>query len=152
MTDFPTQNPYSFIYLKPQKGSFQEEHPCTGRSREHPHPRHPPWRMTIVFLFCSKGMSLFYSFYGVALWFCGSSLRQSGTNQEEFFVYLLAEYHIDCLQLPRLSQSPSLLISGSGGWPTTLAFSLPFTAENIKNLSLVLCTCEKTWSWTWRQV
>lgn len=78
-----------------------------------PPPPPLPWGMTIVFLFCSKGMSLVYSFSGVALWFCvcGSSLRQSGTNQEEFSVYLLAEYHIDCLQLPRLSQSPSLSLS-----------------------------------------
>ena len=110
MTDLPTQNPYPFIYLKRQKGTFQEEHSCTCHSREYPH---LPWGMTIVFLFCSKGMSLVYSFSGVALWFCvcGSSLGQSGTNQEEFSVYLLAEYHIDCLQLPRLSQSPSLSLS-----------------------------------------
>ena len=37
---------------------------------------------------------------------------------------------------PRLSQSPSLLISGSGSWPQlegrALALSLAFAAENIK--------------------
>ena len=93
-----------------KKVPFRKRHSCTCHSREYPH---LPWGMTIVFLFCSKGMSLVYSFSGVVLWFCvcGSSLRQSGTNQEEFSVYLLAEYHIDCLQLPRLSQSPSLSLS-----------------------------------------
>ena len=39
----------------------------------------------------------------------------------------------------RLSQSPSLLISGSGSWPQreALALSLAF-AENIKSLPLAL--------------
>ena len=134
MTDLPTQNPYPFIYLKRQKGTFQEEHSCTCHSREYPH---LPWGMTIVFLFCSKGMSLVYSFSGVALWFCvcESSLRQSGTNQEEFSVYLLAEYHIDCLQLPRLSQSPSLSLS--------LSRSL-LPQKHKKNLLLALRACENT--------
>ena len=38
----------------------------------------------------------------------------------------------------RLSQSPSLLISGSGSWPQreALALSLAFAAENIKSLPL----------------
>ena len=38
----------------------------------------------------------------------------------------------------RLSQSPSLLISGSGSWPQREALvpSLAFAAENIKNLPL----------------
>ena len=42
--------------------------------------------------------------------------------------------------MPRLSQSPSLLISGSGSWPQreALALSLPFAAENIKSLPLAL--------------
>ena len=42
----------------------------------------------------------------------------------------------------RLSQSPSLLISGSGSgsWPQreALALSLAFAAENIKSLPLAL--------------
>ena len=38
----------------------------------------------------------------------------------------------------RLSQSPSLLISGSGSWPEreALALSLAFSVENIKSLPL----------------
>ena len=44
----------------------------------------------------------------------------------------------------RLSQSPSLLISGSGSWPQrdALALSLAFAAENIKSLPLALCARE----------
>ena len=40
----------------------------------------------------------------------------------------------------RLSQSPSLLISGSGSWPQreALALSLAFSVENIKSLPLAL--------------
>ena len=40
----------------------------------------------------------------------------------------------------RLSQSPSLLISGSGSWlqREALALSLAFAAENIKSLPLAL--------------
>ena len=40
----------------------------------------------------------------------------------------------------RLSQSPSLLISGSGSWPQreALALSLVFAAEHIKSLPLAL--------------
>ena len=40
----------------------------------------------------------------------------------------------------RLSQSPSLLISGSGSWPKreVRALSLAFAAENIKSLPLSL--------------
>ena len=40
----------------------------------------------------------------------------------------------------RLSQSPSLLISGSGSWPQreALPLSLAFAAENIKSLPLAL--------------
>lgn len=101
-----------------------------------------PVVMTIVFLFLSKGMSLVYSFSGVALWFCvcESSLRQSGTNQEEFSVYLLAEYHIliDCLQLPRLSQSRSLSLSH--------CLAPFYHRKHKKNLSLELRACENTWA------
>ena len=43
----------------------------------------------------------------------------------------------------RLSQSPSLLISGSGSW---LAHSFAFSAENIKNLPLALRAREKNWA------
>ena len=43
----------------------------------------------------------------------------------------------------RLSQSPSLLISGSGSWPPALALSLAFAAENITNLPLALRAREK---------
>ena len=40
----------------------------------------------------------------------------------------------------RLSQSPSLLISGSGSWPQreALALSIAFSVENIKSLPLAL--------------
>ena len=48
---------------------------------------------------------------------------------------------------PRLSQSPSLLISGSGSWPQregrVPALSLTFAAENIGNLPLALRAREK---------
>jgi len=40
----------------------------------------------------------------------------------------------------RLSQSPLLLISGSGSWPQ---ISLAFAAENVKNLLLALRAREK---------
>ena len=42
----------------------------------------------------------------------------------------------------RHSQSPSLLISGSGSW---LALSFAFAAENIKNLPPALRASEKIW-------
>ena len=38
----------------------------------------------------------------------------------------------------RLSQSPSLLISGSGSWPQREALALSFAFENIKSLPLAL--------------
>ena len=135
MTDLPTQNPYPFMYLKCQKGTFQEEHSCTCHSREYPH---LPWGMTIVFLFCSKGMSLVYSFSGVALWFCvcESSLRQSATNQEEFSVYLLAEYHIACNCLGFLKVLHSL----------SHCLAPFYHRKHKKNLSLEFRACENTWA------
>ena len=55
----------------------------------------------------------------------------------------------------RLSQSPSLLISGSDSWfqweGRAVALSLAFAAENIKNIPLALRAREKLSS-TCRQV
>ena len=73
-------------------------------------------------------------------------------NMMELAKSICNEGLVLCLVYPnhcvsdRLSQSPSLLISGSGSWPSelsALALSLAITAAKIKNPPLALRAREK---------
>ena len=131
MADLPTQNPYPFIYLKCQKGIFRDEHPCWGHSREYPP---PPGGWLLYFCSAPEECPLFIPFLGLLCDFV--HLLETTRNKSRrilCFSVSWVSYSLDCLQLPRLSQSPSLLISGSVSWPRAFTLLFHFTAENIKN-------------------